>query len=190
MSYHSLSLMLTWQQKIHFESWYFQVKNKFRYQNIIKNIGRYLLLTWHAYRILTDRLRFKNSNLEYFLPSSVPDAHMVTENSPSSVLIDTLFCCHVVSLSISAPTAEWNSDSRPFLWLKCEFLFFLFGITAPREQPKGDSTESGCTDFGIELIFMLDAAWWWTILGLWLVVLPGSFLIKSTAARSGTEVGT
>ena len=28
------------------------------------------------------------------LPSSVPEAHIVTENSPSNVLIDTRFCCH------------------------------------------------------------------------------------------------
>ena len=37
---------------------------------------------------------------------------MVTENSPSNVLMLTLFCCQVVSLSSSE--AEWNKDSRQF----------------------------------------------------------------------------
>ena len=38
--------------------------------------------------------------------SSAAEAHIVTENSPSSVLMETLFCCHVcVRWLVMAPAA-------------------------------------------------------------------------------------
>lgn len=43
---------------------------------------------------------------EQAAPSSAPEAHMVTENSPSSVLIETRFCCHDPTPALAAPPPE------------------------------------------------------------------------------------
>ena len=56
----------------------------------------------------------------YHLPSSVPDAHIVTENSPSNVFIDTRFCCH-------DPTDrgcwDWGCAEETLVTLAGEFPF-------------------------------------------------------------------
>ena len=59
--------------------------------------GRAARLTFLTKIDAINRSKSKNS----VLPSSAPEAHIVTENSPSSVFMLTLFCCHVVSLSRS-----------------------------------------------------------------------------------------
>ena len=49
-------------------------------------------------------------------PSSAPDAHIVTENSPSSVLIDTCFCCQVPQVVVVVLLLPPN-DPIPTWWL-------------------------------------------------------------------------